>query len=97
MKEIKKVVTREVKETFTGWEAIDGTFFDDKAECKKYEESAKGVLRGKLAKLIVNKKYNGWELLGGYEDNQILAIIILISLIFLEMICLPRDLKLKLR
>lgn len=74
MKEIKKVVTREVKETFTGWEAIDGTFFDDKAECKKYEESAKGVLRGKLAKLIVNKKYNGWELLGGYEDNQILAI-----------------------
>ena len=38
MKEIKKVVTREVKETFTGWEAIDGTFFDDKAECNTLEE-----------------------------------------------------------
>ena len=35
MKEIKQM-----KEVITGYEAGDGTLFDSKEECKKYEESA---------------------------------------------------------
>lgn len=49
MKEIQK----ETKQYITVYEAIDGTEFKSKEECKKYEESAKCVLIAKYNKLVV--------------------------------------------
>jgi hypothetical protein len=49
MKEIQK----ETKQYVTVYEAIDGTEFTSKEECKKYEESAKCVLMAKYNKLVV--------------------------------------------
>lgn len=72
MKEITKERTK--VEKYTVYEAVDGTQFDFKEDCEKYDNSAKGVLRGKLKALTVNDKYNGWDLMGGNEDNKILAI-----------------------
>lgn len=48
-----KSVSKEVKNTIYGWEAIDGTFFDNKEECQKYENSAKTVILAKYNKLVV--------------------------------------------
>jgi len=56
------------------YEAVDGTTFRSQEECVKYEESARGILRAKLKKLIVNDQYDGWELMGGNEGNKILAV-----------------------
>lgn len=71
-----KEITKEIQkiEKCTVWEAVDGTTFNSREECKKYEESAQGVLRGKLKEFIVNDKYDGWDLMGGFEDHTILAI-----------------------
>ena len=49
--------------------------------------------------MLVNKKYNGWELLGGYEDNKILAIKpsskedidVILQNYYLDQPCLLRD------
>lgn len=72
MKEITKEHTK--VEKYTVYEAVDGTEFNTREECQEYDNSAKGVLRGRLKELIVNDKYDGWELMGGNEDNTILAI-----------------------
>lgn len=48
-----KSVSKEVTNTICGWEAIDGTFFENKEECKKYENSAKTVILAKYNKLVV--------------------------------------------
>ena len=45
MKEIK--TTRTIEEV-TGYEAFDGTRFGEREECKKYEESAEGVLKARV-------------------------------------------------
>lgn len=51
-----EVITRErvQKSTYNVYLANDGTEFSDKEECKKYEESAQGVLMTKIKHLIVN-------------------------------------------
>ena len=49
MKEIKKEFKREVVETTTVYQASDGTEFNSKEECQKYENSAAGVLLAKIA------------------------------------------------
>lgn len=72
MKEVTKERTK--VEKYTVYEAVDGTQFDFKEDCEKYDNSAKGVLRGKLKALIVNDEYNGWNLMGGNEDNNIIAV-----------------------
>jgi hypothetical protein len=72
MKEITKERTK--VEKYIVYEAIDGTQFDFKEDCEAYDNSAKGVLRGKLKGLIVNDEYNGWDLMGGIEDNTIIAV-----------------------
>lgn len=73
MKEIKEEKTREVKETFTYYEAPDGTRFTDPEECSKYETSAKGVMREKVKPLMSEPK-NAWEVMGGYDDNLVVAV-----------------------
>lgn len=72
MKEITK--ERTITEKYTIYEAIDGTQFDFKEDCEKYDNSARGVLRGKLKKLIVNDRYDCWDLMGGNEDNVCIAV-----------------------
>lgn len=69
MKEIEK--ERMVK--YTAWQAVDGTEFNSKEECQKYEESAKGVLRERFMKLVVAED-DAWELLCGYDDNTVYAV-----------------------
>ena len=48
-----KEVQKEIKQHITVYEAVDGTEFKSKEECKKYEESAKCVLIAKYSKLVV--------------------------------------------
>lgn len=62
-----------VKEDRTMYEAIDGTRFYDKEECETYENGARCILESRFKKLIIGE-YNGWELMGGYEDNVIYAL-----------------------
>ena len=52
--------------------ATDGTTFDCKEECEKYEKSALGVLRSRASKLIVGKN-DAWSLLGGDEYTEVSA------------------------
>ena len=67
-----KEITKEKVQQYKVYEALDGTEFDDKAECEKYEKSAKGVLMARIAKLIVGKG-NAWTTVGSYEDNDIVG------------------------
>lgn len=72
---MKKVIKERTKvENYTVYQATDGTEFNSEAECAEYEASARGVLRGRLKEFIVNDKYDCWDLMGGNEDNQCLAI-----------------------
>ena len=68
----EKQIERKIYDTF--YVAVDGTEFNTQEECIKYEESAKGVLRSKLKSLIVNDEWNAWELMGGNEDNDVMAV-----------------------
>ena len=54
MKEIKK--ERTTTQTYYEYEALDGTIFNDKEECQKYDESALGLLNYKVSLLKVGKK-----------------------------------------
>ena len=72
---MKKVTKERTKvEEYVMYQATDGTEFNSEAECAEYEASARGVLRGRLKEFIVNDKYDCWDLMGGNEDNQCLAI-----------------------
>ena len=68
-----KEVTKEQVQKYIVYEALDGTEFNDKAECQKYEESAKGVIRARIAKLTVGK-VNEWDLLAGCDDHEVVGI-----------------------
>ena len=68
-----KEVTKEKVQKYIVYEALDGTEFNDKAECLKYEESAKGVIRARIAKLTVGKA-NEWDLLAGIEEHEVIGI-----------------------
>ena len=77
MKEITKERTH--VEKYIIYQATDGTEFDSPGECKKYEESALGVIRSKIAKLIVydTRKISGedaWSIMGGSNDHDIIAV-----------------------
>ena len=71
MKEIKKEIIR--KDYTYQYESFDGNLWDTKEECEKYEKSAEGVLKLKFQDLIVAKE-NAWELMGGYEDNDVIGL-----------------------
>jgi hypothetical protein len=69
MKEIKQ--KSEVFNTL--YEAIDGTVFNSREECEKYELTAKCIIQSKVMSLIVSKDNDAWELLGGLDDHTITA------------------------
>ena len=54
---------KEIKQTYqvTKYQAEDGTIFDAKEECEKYDESAKCVLLGKYNDLVI-RQVNGYQL-----------------------------------
>ena len=68
-----KEVTKEKVQKYTVYEALDGTEFHDKAECEKYEQSALGVIRARIAKLTVGKE-NAWNLLAGCDEHEVIGI-----------------------
>ena len=63
---------KEIKQTYqvTKYQAEDGTIFDTKEECKKYDESAKCVLLGKYNDLVIRQTdcYNLCDPFGGSEE-----------------------------
>ena len=63
-----KELTREIKEVY-GYEASDGTIFDDKAECLKYEESAKMIVRKRFNDLVVGDTTEEGLFNSGYDDT----------------------------
>jgi hypothetical protein len=58
MKEIREEIKREITDIHTYYEALDGTRFQNPGECQKYEESALGVVRGNIVKLIAGRADN---------------------------------------
>lgn len=72
LKEIKNVETIEV------WESVDGNQFDNQEECRKYERSAKGLMRSKIAKLTIkstkNTSADAWDVMGGMDDHDLLSV-----------------------
>lgn len=65
--ETKQIEIKNYKNVYV---AVDGTEFDDKDECLKYEKSAEGVLLGRLAKMAITTQsecelFNG----AGCDDN----------------------------
>ena len=72
MKEVIKERTN--VEKYKVYQASDGTEFMNYEECRKYEDSALGVVRGNVAKLIVGRSNDAWELMGGNDDNSVIAI-----------------------
>ena len=69
MKEIQKEIVK--KSYVTIFIANDGTEFNDKEQCQKYDESALGVLLAKYSQRII-KTSDEWSLFGfGSEDNVI--------------------------
>ena len=69
MKEIKKEITNYVYQ----YKSFDDKLWNTKEECEKYEKSAEGVLKLKFQELIVDKA-NAWDLMGGYEDNDVIGV-----------------------
>lgn len=71
MKEVTKQRTYE----YTVYEAIDGTQFDDQAECKAYEKSAAGVLAIRVSYLVKNDNYTEYSLFStGSDDRKVIAL-----------------------
>lgn len=69
----KKVI--EVKNYKTVYVAADGTEFDDEMECKSYDKSALGVIRGRISKLAVLNG-NEEDLFGcGCCDNALMTVV----------------------
>ena len=67
MKEV--IVDKVIKETF--YEAVDGTHFRTKEECKKYEDSAKCVLLTKYNHMVI-KNIAEYDLhLAGSEEYML--------------------------
>lgn len=69
-----KKLEKDLITKYTVFQAVDGTEFSQKEECEKYEESALGVLRGKIKKFVVCEQKDAWTLMGGYDEHQVIAI-----------------------
>lgn len=72
MKEITKERTK--VEKYVVYQAVDGTEFITQEECQKYDNSALGVIRGKIKNLTVGEPKDAWVTMGGYDDHSVIAI-----------------------
>jgi len=72
---MKKVIKERTNvEKYEVYQASDGAEFINYEECRKYEDSALGVVRGNVAKLIVGRSNDAWELMGGNDDSSVITI-----------------------
>ena len=72
MKEIVKERTK--VETYSIYQAADGTVFDTKEECEKYEQTARFVLNTKFKRLVI-KESTEWNLFhAGSDENIVYAV-----------------------
>ena len=70
-------ITRTIEEV-TGYYADDGTFFRDKAECEKYEQTAKMVIFKEFKALMIGEPFpecSIWERFGYGGEEFMLAVI----------------------
>ena len=54
-----KKIQKERKSFYDVFVAIDGTEFNDREQCEKYEQSAKGVIMAKIRSLIIQQANEG--------------------------------------
>ena len=62
---------RERKSTYDVFIANDGTEFSTREQCEEYEKSAKGVIKGRYANLVVAESDEYCFFGAGSEENQI--------------------------
>ena len=72
MKEIKKEVKKEIIETITIYQAADGSEFNNAEECKKYENSAAGMLMCKVSDFSLGEISNTMD----ENDDNIYKLVI---------------------
>ena len=75
MKTLKYTKTEEI---ITGYEADDGHVFATEEECKKYEETARGVILHDLKQLMIGEPFAEcgiWERFGYGSEEFMLAVI----------------------
>lgn len=72
MKEIQK--TKEHIEYITVYQANDGTEFQNREECEKYEQTASAVLRTRFLKLVIDKETE-YNLFNVGNDEEILYLV----------------------
>ena len=66
-----KIIKKEYINYIEEYEAVDGTIFNSKEECIKYENSAAAVLKSRYKKLVI-KETDEWNLFKfGSEDEFI--------------------------
>ena len=61
-------------EYITKYKASDGTVFNDRAECEKYEKTAKCVIKSKFDKLVINRRHSSYDLFDGCDDTTVLVV-----------------------
>lgn len=64
-------IKEENTSTVYKWQALDGTIFNDENECKKYEQSARGVILARVKRLVVGEKHDAWSFMGGCDDHEV--------------------------
>ena len=72
MKEIQK--TKEHVEYITVYQANDGTEFQDREECERYEQTARAVLRTRFLKLVVMDGTECTFFSTGSDENPLYAV-----------------------
>ena len=69
-----KEIVKEVKNTYTVYQAIDGTEFNSIEECKKYEDTAKCLLLTKY-KPLVKKTVSEYDVFNTGSDEYMVDIL----------------------
>lgn len=70
-----KTIQKEDKIYRTAYVATDGTEFDDAEECKKYEKSAVGILKGRVKKMSLSDVSEDDLFNCGSCDNRVLTVV----------------------
>lgn len=66
-----KEITKEIIKKETWWEASDGTQFNSRAECEKYENTAEFVIRSRYKSLVIKSCKEEDLFINGSCDNII--------------------------
>lgn len=69
-----KEITKEKKSTYTVYQAIDGTEFNSKEECQKYEDTAKCLLLTKY-KPLVKRTASEYDIFSTGNDEYMIDIL----------------------